>query len=100
MADLSYSAEEASRALNISNENATTSQEKLDAIIQKIAGYFDMTGTAMGGELGSVMGSSFDSDLKPVIDNLNKELSALIDSVSSTNVTMTNVQEDTINLYK
>lgn len=100
MADLSYSAEEASQALNISNDSATTSEEQLNAIIQKIAGYFDMSGSAMGGELGSVMGSSFDADIKPVFENLNNELSALINSVSSTNAAMSNVQDETTALYK
>ncbi|MDE5889076.1 MAG: hypothetical protein K2H20_03555 [Bacilli bacterium] len=98
--DLSYNAEDASRTLSMSNENATSSNEQLKAIKDKITGYLGRTGTAVSGDLGEFMSNSFESDLNPVFENLNASLNSLIDSVSSTNTTMENVQAETQALYK
>ena len=54
----------------------------------------------MSGNLGNVMDSSFEGDIKPIFDDLNNELSSLINSVSTTNVAMQNLNDETTQLYQ
>ncbi len=98
--DLSYNAEDASRTLSMSNENATSSNEQLKAIKDKIAGFLGRSGTAVSGDLGEFMSNSFESDLNPIFDRLDQTLASLIDSVKTTNTNMENVQAETQALYK
>lgn len=98
--DLSYNASDASQALSMSSENATSSNEQLKAIKDKISGYLGTSGTAVGGQLGEFMSSSFSSDLNPVFETLNSELNRLIDSISTTNTTMQNAEDETTALYR
>ena len=100
MADLSFTQEEASTVLSKSNDAAVDSETKMKEIIQKVSSYFGAGGSAMSGNLGNVMDSSFEGDIKPIFDDLNNELSSLINSVSTTNVAMQNLNDETTQLYQ
>ncbi len=100
MADLSFTQEEASTVLSKSNDAASDSDAKMRDIINKVSSYFGNGGTAMGGNLGNVMDSSFESDIKPIFERLNNELSSLISSVNTTNVELQNLNDETTQLYQ
>ncbi len=100
MSDVSYSREEAGQALARTQETASSSEERMKDIMSKVAAYFDKSGSAMGGDLGNFMGGSFDADIKPIFEQLNRELSEAIDSVKTTNVNMDTAAQETESLYR
>lgn len=100
MADVSYTREEAGQALSQTQETAANSEAQMKDIMTKVGQYFENGGTAMGGQLGNFMGSSFSADIKPIFDQLNRELNEAIEDVKFTNTNMDQAAQETESLYK